>query len=140
MLNKPIYVGLTVTELSKWLMYDFHYNFIKKHFDDELLFTDTNSLTHEIKSEDVYEEFFKHQLLLNFSNFSKDSKFCDNQNEMVVGKMKAVYRGIPINKFLGFKSKMHFMLSDDGKESNPAKEVKLRLSLMNLKTFYLIKK
>ena len=121
-------------------MYDFHYNFIKKHFDDELLFTDTNSLTHEIKSEDVYEEFFQHQLLLNFSNFSKDSKFCDNQNEMVVGKMKAVYRGIPINKFLGFKSKMHFMLSDDGKESNPAKEVKLRLSLMNLKTFYLIKK
>ena len=40
-LNKPIYVGLTVLELSKWLMFDFHYNFIKKHFDTELLFTDT---------------------------------------------------------------------------------------------------
>ena len=54
-LNKPIYVGFTVLELSKWLMYDSHYNFIKKHFDAELLFTDTDSLTYEIKSENVYE-------------------------------------------------------------------------------------
>ena len=40
-------------------MYDFHYNFIKKNFDAELLFTDTDSLTYEIKLEIVYEEFFK---------------------------------------------------------------------------------
>ena len=62
-LNKPIYVGFTVLELSKWLMYDFHYNFIKKHFDAELLFTDTDSLTYQIKSKDVYEEFFKQKHL-----------------------------------------------------------------------------
>ena len=42
-LNKPIYVGFTVLELSKWLMYDFHYYFIKKYFDAELLFTDTDN-------------------------------------------------------------------------------------------------
>ena len=48
-LNKPIYIGFTVLELSKWLMYDFHYKFIKKNFDAELLFTDTDSLTYEIK-------------------------------------------------------------------------------------------
>ena len=58
-LNKPIYVRLTVQELSKWLTYDFHYNFIKKNFDTELLFTDMNSLTYDIKSKDVYEEFKK---------------------------------------------------------------------------------
>ena len=56
-LNKPIYVGFTVLESSKWMMYDFHYNFIKKNFNAELLFTDTNSLIYEIKSENVYEEF-----------------------------------------------------------------------------------
>ena len=64
MLNKPIYVRFTVLELSKWLMYDFHYNFIKKHFDAELLFTDTDSLTYQIKSKDVYEEFFKYKYFL----------------------------------------------------------------------------
>ena len=42
-LNKPTYVGFTVLELSKWLMYGFHYNFIKKYFDTELLFTDRQS-------------------------------------------------------------------------------------------------
>ena len=46
MLSKPVYVGFTVFELSKWFMYNFHYSFIKKHFEAGLLFTDTDSLTY----------------------------------------------------------------------------------------------
>ena len=55
-LNEPIYVGFTFLELSKYLMYDFHYNFIKKkiEIDADLLFTDIDSLTYEIKSKDIY--------------------------------------------------------------------------------------
>ena len=45
-------------------MYDFHYSFIKNHFDAELLFTDTDSLTYEIKSKDVYEEFLSTNISL----------------------------------------------------------------------------
>ena len=87
-LYKPIYVGFTVLELSKWLMYELHCNFIKKHFVAELLFTDTDSLTYEIKSEDVYEEFFKHKHLFDFSNYLKDQIFFDQTNKEVIGKMK----------------------------------------------------
>ena len=43
MLNKPIYAGFTFLELSKWMMHDFHYNFIKKNFIVELFFTDIDS-------------------------------------------------------------------------------------------------
>ena len=50
-LNKSIFVGFAVLDLSKWKMYDFCYNFIKNNFDVELLFTDTDSLAYEIKSE-----------------------------------------------------------------------------------------
>ena len=63
--------------------------------------------------------------MFDFSNFSKDSKCYDSQNEMVVGKMEGVYKEFLINKFVGLKSKMHSMLSDDGKESNTAKGVNI---------------
>ena len=124
-LNKPNYFLLTVLELSKWLMYDFHYNFIKKHFDAELLFTDTDSLTYEIKSEDVYEEFFKHKHLFDFSNYPKDSKFFDETNKKFIGKMKDKSEGKIIGEFVGLKSKMYSMKNIDGKESNTAKGVNI---------------
>ena len=90
-LKKQIYVGFTVLELSKWLMYAFHYTFITKIFDAEL-FTDTDSLTYEIKSEDGYEDFFKHKHLFDLSNYLKDSKFFDTINEGVIDKMKDAQR------------------------------------------------
>ena len=99
-LNKLIYVGFTVLDLSKWKMYDFHYNFIKKNFDAELLFTDTDSLTYEIKSENVYEEFFKWKDLFDFSNYSKDSKFFNETNKNVIDKMKDEFGGIIVDELL----------------------------------------
>ena len=69
-------------------MYDFHYNFVKKNFVAELLFTDTEGLTYGIKSENVFEEFFKWKELFDFSNYSKDSSFFDETNKNVIGKMK----------------------------------------------------
>ena len=69
-------------------MYEFHYNVVKKHIDAELLLTDTDSFANEIKSEDVYEKIFKYKHLLVFGNHPKDSKFFDETNKKVIGKMK----------------------------------------------------
>ena len=68
--NKPTYIGFMVLALSKWKMYDFHYSFILKKFNAELLFTDIDSLTYVIKSENIYEELFKWKDLFDFSNYS----------------------------------------------------------------------
>ena len=59
-LNRPAYVGMCILNLSKTLMYDFHYNYIKKKYNDKdkLLFTDTDSLTYEIETEDAYKDFW----------------------------------------------------------------------------------
>ena len=138
--NKPIYVGFTVLELSKWLMYDFHYSFIKKHFDAELLFTGTDSLTYEIKSEDVYEEFFKHKHLFDFRNYPEDSKFFDQTNKKVIDKMKDVFEGQLIDEFVRLKSKMHSLKNIDGKESNTAKGVNIVTEFNEFKDTLLNKK
>ena len=58
-----------------------------KNLDTKLLFTDTYSLPYEIKSEDTYEEFFKHKHLLEFGNYPKDSKFFDKTNKKVISKL-----------------------------------------------------
>ena len=81
-------------------MNDFYYNFLKKHFDAELLFTDTDSLTYKIKSKDAYEELFKHKYLLDFSNYLTDSKFFDQANKKVIGKIKDEPEGKIINEFV----------------------------------------
>ena len=84
---KPIYMGFTVSDLSKWKMYDFHYNFIKKKkFNAELLFTDPDNLNYDIKSKNVYEEFFEWKDLFDFSNYSKDSKFFNETNKKLLVK------------------------------------------------------
>ena len=108
-LNKPIDVGFIVLDLSKWKMHDFHYNFIKKNFDAKLLFIDTDSLTYEINSENVYEKFFKWKDLFDFSNYSKDSKFFNETNKKVIGKMKDEFGGVIVDEFVGLKSKIYSM-------------------------------
>ena len=68
-LNKPIYVGFSILDLSKLLMYEFHYKYIKNTFDAKLLFTDTDSLVYEIKTEDVSEDFYQGKNMFDFSDY-----------------------------------------------------------------------
>ena len=106
---------------------------LKKNCDAELLFTETNSLTYEIKSENMYEEFFKWKDLLDFSNYSKDSKLFDETNKKVIGKMKDEFGGVIVIEFIGLKSKMHSMKKIDGKECNTAKGVSIAIEFDKFK-------
>ena len=70
---------MSIFELSKVLMYEFHYD-----YNSRLLFTDTDSLMYEIKTEDVYKDFSNDREMFDFSNYSTQSKYCDNSNKLVV--------------------------------------------------------
>ena len=113
---------------------------IKRHFDAELLFTEKDSLTYEIKSEDIYEEFFKHKHLFDFSNYPEDSTFFDQANKNVVGKMKDESEEKIIGEFVGLKLKMYSMKNIDSKESNTAKRVNIAIEFNEFKDILFNKK
>ena len=106
---KPSYVGMCILDLSKTLMYDFHYNYIRKKYTNcQLLFTDTDSLFYHIKTErDVYEDFWLDKNLFDNSDYPKSSKFFFGENKKVIGKFKDEAAGKPILEFVGLKSKMY---------------------------------
>lgn len=125
-LDKPIYVGFSILELSKTLMYDFHYNTIKAKYGDDatLLFTDTDSLCYHIKTSDLYQDMHDMKDKFDFSEYSKESKFYNSENAKVIGKMKDETNGVPIREFIGLRSKMYSVLTDNEKEKKTAKGIK----------------
>ena len=83
LLDKPVYAEMCILDLSKTLMYDFHYNFIKAKYGEKatLLFSDTDSLCYHIKTEDVYEDLFEHRYLFDNSDYPESSKFFFKDNK-----------------------------------------------------------
>ena len=102
-LNRPAYVGMCILDLSKTLMYDFHYNYIKKKYGDKakLLFTDTDSLTYEIEAEDVYQDFWYDRNKFDNSDYPEGSPYFNKTNKKVIGKFKDEAAGVPICEFVG---------------------------------------
>ena len=124
-LNKPAYTGMCILELSKVLMYEFHFDYIKNKYgnNSRLLFTDTDSLMYEIKTEDVYENFSNDKEMLNFRNYLTKSKYYDNSNKLVISKMKDQTFGVAIEEFIGLNPKMYSYLVNDNSEHKKAKGV-----------------
>ena len=94
-------------------MHEFHYKYIKSKFDAKLLFTDTDSLVYEVKTEDVYEDFYQDKNLFDFSDYPLNSKFFNPINKKVIGKMKDEFKGKKVNESVGLKSKMYSLISAD---------------------------
>ena len=124
-LNKPAPTGMCSLELSKVLTYEFHYDYIKNKYDNKskLLFTDTDSLMYKIKTEDVYEDFSSDKEIFDFSSYSTKSKYYDNSNKLIIGKMKDGTGDVEIEEFAGLKSKIYSFLIDDNSVHKKAKGV-----------------
>ena len=133
-LNRPAYVGMCILDLSKTLMYDFHYNYIKRNYGykAKLLFTDTDSLTYEIEAKDVYKDFFKDKDKFDNSDYPEYSPFFYKTNKKVIGKFKDESAGIPITEFVGLRSKMYSYMKDNQKGGKTAKGIKKNVIKNNI--------
>ena len=126
-LNKPIYTGFTVLELSKLHMYDFHYNHIMQKYGPQkahLLFTDTDSLTYVIETDDVYQDMKANEDLYDTSDYPPNHSLYNIINKKVIGKFKDETNGVPVSEFVGLRAKMYSIQIEDGKESKKGKGIK----------------
>ena len=128
-MNKPVYLGACILDLSKTIMYDFHYNYIKPMYKDKakLLITDTDSLMYEIETEDFFKDI---------SGYVKDrfdtSDYPENHpsgippgiNKKVLGMFKDEAGGKIIKEFVGLRAKLYSYKMDEGEESKKCKGVK----------------
>jgi hypothetical protein len=124
-MDKPIYCGQSILDISKTFMYDFHYNTMLAKYGHEkcrLLFTDTDSLCYEVQTDDIYSDMGGMKDLFDFSEYPKDHPLYSPDNCAVIGKMKDETKGVAINEFVGLKPKMYATKTDQ-KEDKKAKGV-----------------
>jgi hypothetical protein len=114
--NRPIYVGMSILDLSKKLMYDFYYNQLKGQYGErcQLLYTDTDSLLLDIQTEDVYTDIAANHALYDTSDYPPEHPLHSTTNTKVLGKMKDECAGRPIAEYVGLRPKMYSILEAGG--------------------------
>ena len=127
--NKPVYCGMAILDLSKSLMYDFHYGYILPKYgkNQKLLFTDTDSLCYEIETEDFYKDISGDvEKGFDTSNFPKDhpSGIPVGKNKKVPGMMKDEAGGRIIEEFVGLRAKLYSYKMFKGKKEKKCKGIK----------------
>ena len=135
LLNKPIYAGLGVLDLSKKMMADYWYGHIKPTYGDRarLLYTDTDSFILEVQSEDVYADMAAHAPLYDFSNVSAANNEqlasiakAHPERKKMVGLMKDEFGGRVVHSYVGLKPKCYSILAETS--SNPDDDVLINKS------------
>jgi len=131
--DKPIYVGMSILDISKNLMYQFHYEHMKPKYNDKLklLFTDTDSLMYEIKTEDLYKDMKSDLELYDTSDYPKEHQLHSNKNKKVIGKMKDEACGEILTEFVGLRPKLYsFKLGgEDHKKCKGVKKAVVQKSI-----------
>ena len=127
--NKPIFVGQAILDLSKTLMFDFHYNYIGEKYGnkDELLFTDTDSLMYVLETDDFYKDISKDVgKRFDTSDYPEkhESGIKTGVNKKVIGKFKDEAAGKQITHFVGLRAKLYCYKVEGGKEERKCKGIK----------------
>ena len=126
-MNKPIYLGLSILDISKILMYEFWYDYMKPKYgnDVKLCYMDTDSFVMNIKTEDFYEDIANDvEKRFDTSNYEVDRPLPTGKNKKVIGLMKDELGGKIITEFVTLRPKTYSYLTDDGKEDKKAKGTK----------------
>ena len=128
-MNKPVYLGACILDLSKTIMYDFHYNYIKSMYKDKakLLITDTDSLMYEIETEDFFKDIsgdVKDRFDTSDYPENHPSGIPTGINKKVLGMFKDEAAGKIIKEFVGLRAKLYSFKMDEGEESKKCKGVK----------------
>ena len=125
---KPVYLGMCILDLSKTIMFDFHYNYIKSKYGDKakLLFSDTDSLMCEIQTEDFYKDIsgdVKDRFDTSDYPENHPSGIPTGINKKVLGKMKDEAAGKIIKEFVGLRAKLYSFIMDDRGEIKKCKGI-----------------
>ena len=128
-MNKPVYLGMSILDLSKTVMFDFHYNYIKPKYGKEakLLFTDTDSFLYEIQTEDFYKDIsgdVKNRFDTSDYPEGHPSGIPTGINKKVLGMFKDEAAGKIIKEFVGLRAKLYSYKMEEGKENKKCKGIK----------------
>lgn len=127
--NKPIYLGIVILEMSKYLIYDFHYNYMLKKYPNPgqltLCYKDTDAFIYDIKTEDHYKDIVDDLHKFDTSDYAPDNPYgLPLVNKKVLGLMKDENKGKIMRRFGGLRSKLYSTQLNIGDERKKAKGIK----------------
>ena len=127
-MNKPVYLGQAILDLSKTIMYEFHYDYMKRKYDEKslkLLYMDTGSLVYDIKTEDFYKDIAEDvETRFDTSGYEPNRPLPIGKNKKVIGLMKDELGGKIMKEFLGLRPKMYSYKIGEQDECKKCKGIK----------------
>ena len=126
-MNKPIYLGMSILDISKTLMYEFWYDYIKPKYQDKakLCYMDTDSFVIHIKTEDFYEDIANDvEEWFDTSNYDDNGPLPTGKNKKVIGLFKDELGGKIMKEFVGLRAKTYAYLMDDDTQHKKTKGTK----------------